>query len=399
MFKGNKKYFYIFAGLFGLIILVQYLLPKPINWNHTYLAKDKAPFGAYAVRNLLPGIYSGQLTENNQTFYNLNEKISDSSSVLLINDKFAFNKSDVRSLFELLQRGNKVFIAANQFEGIFADTLHITTHYDFSDYFSSIDSLLNKPGEAIKLKAQNHRYSKYIYSQAATMGSFRSFDSTRFRVLATIQDGKACLISASFGKGTLYLMSVPDVFANNFIVNSPNRELAYTMLTLLKNKQFVWDEYYKTFNVTNYSMIKFILESDALYSAYLLLFFTLILYMIFEGRRRQRAIPIVQPVTNSTLEFVNVISHVYFSSNNHRDIAIERIKYFYETIRTKFNVVTTDINEQLVKEIAELSGIEHKLVKQLFAYCEKIKNRTEISEYDLIELNRQISNFNKNSLR
>jgi hypothetical protein len=399
MFKGNKKFFYIFTGLFGLIILAQYLLPKPINWNHTYLSKDKAPFGCYAIYQLIDGTYSKKLSYNNQTLYNLKDKLKDSSSVLLINDNFNFNKSDLRSLFETLESGNTVFMAANSFGGLLADTFHLRTHYDFSNYFVSIDSLVNKPGDKIALTARNKKREQYQYSQAATISSFSNFDSTRFSVLAVTQSNQACFIKGRVGKGQLFLLTVPDVFANTFIVNNKNRELAYNMLTLIHNKELIWDEYYKTFNVTNYSPIKFILESDALYSAYLLLLFSLILYMIFEGRRRQRAIPVLEPVTNSTLEFVNVISHVYFNSRNHHDIALEKIKYFYETVRKKFNVSTNAINEELINEITGLSGIEHKLVKQLFMYCEKIKKLQEISEYDLLELNRQITNFNKNSQR
>lgn len=303
------------------------------------------------------------------------------------------------SLFQLLGNGNTILMAANSFGGLLADTFHIKTHYDFTNYFTSIDSLLNKPGKEIRLTAQNKKNEKYQYSQAATISSFSNFDSTRFSVMAITENNQACLIGAVVGKGKLYLISTPDIFANTSIVNNKNRELTYNMLTLISSKELIWDEYYKTYNVTNYSPIKFILESDALYSAYLLLFFILIFYMIFEGRRRQRPIPVIEPVTNSTLEFVNVISHVYFNSRNHHDIALEKIKYFYETVRKKFNLSTNVISEEFINEITELSGIEHKLVKQLFAYCEKIKKSIEISEYDLLELNRQITNFNKNSQR
>lgn len=399
MFKGNKKYIYIFLGLFAGIVLAQYLLPKPINWNRTYLSKDKAPFGCYAIYNLMKGAYSPTTSVNNQTFYNLKEKIKENTSIILINDNFNLNKSDIRSLYEILEKGNNVFIAASKFDGLLADTFHIRADYDFSHYFTSIDSLIAKPGDEITLTAANYKGKVYTYTQAANISSFRNFDSTRFTVLATTRKNQACLIKASFGKGSLYVMSTPDVFSNYYIVKNKNRELAYAILTLLKNKNLVWDEYYKTFNVTNYSPIRFILESDALYMAYLLLFFSLIIYMIFEGRRRQRAIPVIEPVGNSTLEFVNVISHVYFNSKNHQSIAVERIKYFYENVRKKFNTNTNEINEDFMNEITELSGVEIKLVKQLFNYCEKIKTATEITEYDLIELNRQITNFNKNSLR
>jgi hypothetical protein len=121
--------------------------------------------------------------------------------------------------------------------------------------------------------------------------------------------------------------------------------------------------------------------------------------MLFEGQRRQRAIPVVTPHNNTTLEFVNVISHVYYNSKNHRHIAVEKIRFFYETLRRRFQVDTNLVNENLWSEVAVLSGIDAKQVRQLFNYCEQIKNAEQITEFDLVELNRQIHNFNKHSLR
>jgi hypothetical protein len=53
----------------------------------------------------------------------------------------------------------------------------------------------------------------------------------------------------------------------------------------------------------------------------------------------------------------------------------------------------------LINEVSILSGVEEKIVKNLFNYCEKILKLTELSDLELIELNRQIYVFNKNSIR
>ncbi len=399
MFKGNKKFIYIFCGIFALVIAVQYFLPKPINWTRTYLSKDKSPFGCFAIYNLLEDVYSKSYRINNQTFYNLNNLQKKKTSLLIVNDNVNFNKNDIKALFSFLERGNSVFISVNEYRGALADTFHLRTDFDYNDYFVSVDSLIKKEGVTISFNASNLKKKTFAYSRVASSCYFRNFDTTQFKVLANCEKDKACLISATIGKGKLYLMSMPDVFGNYFIANNPNRQLVYTLLSLIKNDELIWDEYYKTYNVTNYSFIKFVLESDSLYAAYLMIVFILVFYMIFEGRRRQRAIPVVEPPKNSTLEFINVVSHVYYNSKNHQSIAAEKIKYFYETIRRRFHVNTNQINDAFFDEVSVLSGIEKKLVRQLFIYCEKLKEPNEINENELVELNRQIHNFNKNSLR
>jgi hypothetical protein len=399
MFKKNQKYLYIFISLFVIVIVAQYLLPKPINWARTYNSKSREPFGCYAIYNLLQGTFAKNIETNRQTFYNIRNDESGKSSVLMVDDQIALNRNDVKSLLNYVKRGNKVFIASGVFGGHLADTFHITVGADFVGFFMPDDSVKEKGGQEVHLCAKNLSKKKYSYSQMAWGRLFENFDSTRFSILATNAKGFACLIKTRTGKGELYFCSSPEIFSNYFVVNHPNRELAYHMLSLISNENLVWDEYYKAHNEKNRSPLKLILENDSLYAAWLLLLLTVIFYMVFEGRRRQRPVPVAVPVTNSTLEFVNVISHVYFNEGNHQSIGAEKVKYFYENIRRKFHVSTQVIDEPLINEIAELSGADPKKVKQLFTYCEKIKASNGITQLELAELNRQINNFNKYSLR
>lgn len=399
MFKQNKKIVYLFLGLAALVIALQYFLPKPLDLNRNYLNKNKSPFGCYAIYNLLNNVYSKTVKVNTQTIYNLNSRTNDSTSFLIVNDKVNFNSYDAKYLYALLEKGNTVFLAASDFSGGLNDSLHLNTSSVYYDFSESFDTLIKKPGVQIRFSASNLKTKSYAYTRLANAAYFTNFDSTRFKVLACIEKNKACLIRTKVGSGTLYLMSMPDVFSNYFVANHPNREVAYACLSLLHNKELLWDEYYKTFNVSKSSPIKFILESDALYAAYLLTLLSLILYMIFEGRRRQRAIPVLSPLQNTTLEFVNVISHVYYNDKNHKNIGREKIRYFYESIRKRFQVNTLELTKELTEEISLLSGIDKKEVERLFMYCKRIETSKEVTEYELLELNRQIELFNKNSLR
>lgn len=401
MFKGNKKYIWLFIGMFVLIVLVQYLLPKPLNWQRTYSYKDKNPFGTFAIKKLLTPAYCEDVKVNRNTLYNLNSDSVKKHTVLLMNDRIKLSSTDLKTIFEFIKKGNTVFIAANQFNGLLADTFHLETNAELYSYFLKPDTLIKTPGVSLKMTAKNLNKKKYTYPLICYDSYFSHFDSTLFTCYSVNHADRSVLIGTEIGKGSLYLMSIPDVFTNYFIVDNPNREYAYQILSLVAGKSdvIIWDEYYKNFNPRNESIFKFIFESDALYTSYMLIIWSVVLYMIFDGQRRQRAIPVLEPIKNTTLEFVNVVSHVYFNSDNHQFISDERIKYFYETIRKRFNVSTSEINESFYVQVSELSGYELKLVKQLFVYCEKLKRNKNTKEYDLIELSRQINNFNKHSLR
>lgn len=399
MFKANWKYIAVFIALFGFMVVAQYLLPTPVNWSRNYLGNNKSPFGCYALLELLTYNFEDKIQKNEKTLYQLSENKTQNNALIIINDEINFSKLDYLSLLKFIEQGNSALLVAENFSGLMADSLHLRIEGEFDALITSFDSLANQKGAEIQFTNNQQRYQKYRYPKLLQVSGFSNFDSTRFKVNAFFDAGKACVISTPVGKGKLVLATMPGAFGNYFVAGHPNRKLVYTLIGALNPKQILWDEYYKSFRVTNTSLLKYIFENDALYKAYLLLLVCLILYMVFEGRRRQRAIPVINPPGNTTLEFVNVMSHVYYNSKNHHYIANEKIRYFYESIRKKFQVDTNSVNDTLFEELSVLSGIERRQVKRLFEYCEQIKATEQLTEYDLIELNRQMHNFNKNSLR
>ncbi|MBS1635036.1 MAG: DUF4350 domain-containing protein [Bacteroidetes bacterium] len=403
MFKGNRKYYFVFAAVFIGIVVLQYFQPKPTDWKKSYMQKDKIPFGCYAMVELMKNTYSRNFEISKQSIYNMDAADAGrDKSLILINDQLTFSKLDTKQLFRFLAMGNKVLLCANTFDGKLADTLHIQTNYNWFSQFESIDSLLKKPGFSVRfVQPDNNTPNKkpYFYNQAAVESYFSKFDSTRFKVIAVNQQNKPLLIHTSVGSGELYLCTTPDAFTNLFIVNSPTRYYPYALLSLLKNNTIIWDEYYKTYNVQTDSPLKFIFNSDALYMAWLLLVLGVIIFMIFEFKRRQRPIEVVKPLENSTLRFVDVISHVYFNSGNHLHIAEEKIQYFYFDIRQKFHVNTHVIDTDFMDKVSKLSGVDYDAVKTLFTYCERLRQAPSLTEYDLIELNNRINNFKQKSIR
>ena len=401
MFKGNKKYYYILAIVFIAVIVLQYMQPKPINWSRTYLKKDKIPFGCFAIFNLLEKTYAQNIEVNKETLYSINKQNNDSSTTLIIvNDNIELSKLDVSNLFEFIKKGNTVLLAANTFKNLLQDTFKVETNYNWGNTSVSIDSLLQKKAFEIKYTvAKNNFLKNYSYPLIATESYFSKFDTTLFKITSTNKTNEAVLIEAKIGKGRILMSSIPDVFGNLFIVNHVNRYYTYTLLSSIKNKTIIWDEYYKTYNVQQKGLFQFIFNNDALYMAYTITIIGLLFFMVFEIKRKQRPIAIIQPLKNSTLEFVDVISHVYFNSKNHRHIADESINYFYFYIRKKFQVNTNDLSEDVYQIIHQLSNVSLEEVKKLFIYCENIKHAPSLTENDLQELNNRITNFKNKSTR
>jgi len=230
----------------------------------------------------------------------------------------------------------------------------------------------------------------YKYKKGFENSSFDSFDTNKVTVLATSDDTNAVFLRAPMGKGNFYFLSVPDIYTNYFVVNNPNREFAYKTLSYINADKILWDEYYKGRGVDRGSPLQFIFSNDSLYAAYLLSLISLIIFMIFAMKRRQRAIAIVEPLANTTLQFVEVVGSVYYNSKNHKIIAEEKINSFYEFLRS-----SRKMDEETFLRISKLSAIPIEEIKKLFLVIGTVTKQGSISERELIELNNAIENFHK----
>jgi len=395
MFKGNNKYYFILLLLFAAMVWIEYNQPKPVDWRRTYTNQDKIPFGCNAFYRLLnEDIFKSKVEVQNQTPFNVLATLpTKKTAYVFINNNLTFSELDCKYLFDFVKEGNTVFMAANSFSGLVADTFKIETEYAYNLFNDSTKKLaLNFYSPALKAP------KSYIYPKAIDVADFRSFDTTKVTVLAGT-DSTALFIKASWGKGNFYFLSVPDIYTNYFVVNDPNREVAYKTLSYIDADVIWWDEYYKSFSTKKGSYFQFIFGNDSLYAAYTLTGIALLIFMVFGLKRRQKAIAIVEPLQNTTLQFVEVVGSVYYNSKNHKIIAEEKINSFFELLRTKFSIIGRNIDEEGVLRISKLSTIDISEIKKLISNINYVLNSDRITEEDLIQLNNLIENFYKQNKR
>ncbi|MHB8260568.1 MAG: hypothetical protein ACYDEC_09890 [Bacteroidia bacterium] len=285
-------------------------------------------------------------------------------------------------------------MAANNFSGLIADTFKIETKYDYNLFNDTAKKLeLNFYNSTLKTK------KNYTYPKSIEVSYFKRFDTSKVTILASAADSNAVFIKASWGQGNFYFLSLPDIYTNYFVVNDPNREAAYKTLSYIDTDKIWWDEYYKSFTIKQGSELQFIFGNDSLYGAYSLAGIALLVFMIFGLKRKQKAIPIVEPLQNTTLQFVEVVGSVYYNAKNHKIIAEEKINSLYEYLRAKFSIAGRTIDEEGLLRISKLSTIPLVEIKKLVTVINNILKQTSISEKELIELNALIETFHKQNKR
>lgn len=77
------------------------------------------------------------------------------------------------------------------------------------------------------------------------------------------------------------------------------------------------------------SPFRYFLSQPPLRWALYLSMASILLFMIFTARRKQRAIPVIREPENKSLEFVELIGTLYYQKKDHADSGPQEVFLFY----------------------------------------------------------------------
>ena len=411
--KQHRIYLVILLITIIGFILVEIYKPKPVDWTPTFSNKDKIPYGCELLYKVLPNIFPNQkISDEKVPIFSKKRtvKLPPKSNYLYVFSYFRVDSLSLVKLLDYVQKGNSVFIASENFFGL-DDTLHFQTSY-------VKDLAINDSASINFINPTIRKLSDYKYQNQAADTYFDIKDSTKnintFTVLGKNSKGFPNFIRVNFGKGMFFLNSVPMAFTNFYMVKDDNSDYAFKALSYLPEQPIFWDEYVNKMSIgksvksisksreakgqedVQESPFKFIVSQPALKWAYFITLSALLIYLIFEGKRRQRIIPIMEIPKNTSLQFVETIGSLYYNQKDHKTIAEKKITHFLAYIRTKFYLKTTEIDQEFKTDLSNKSGISLREITDLFNYISFVQNNNYTDENQLITLNEQIENFYKN---
>ena len=324
--RKDWKYILYISLAFGLFVIVKLLSPKKYDWTMTFAHDDKNPYGAYAFSNLLPELFPDRsISHSYKTIYEIKDSLAGVENIMIISSNFSADKEDSKTLLQHVEKGGSVFISAEYFWGHFSDTLSLKT-YDY--FFKSGDVFGKRDTSYLKFSnAQLDTVDEFHYRRDNIHNYFSQFDTTSTTVIAKNDYGYPVTIRMKIGKGNLILNSTPLIFSNIYLLSSNNHSFVSKTLSYLPLQNVVWTEYYHLGRMEATTPLRFILTNEPLRWAYYITIISILLFMLFEMKRKQRIIPIVRPLANTTLEFVGTIGNLYYQSGEHKNIAEKKIHF------------------------------------------------------------------------
>lgn len=387
-----------FGALMLVVLFLTYLEasePEPVNWNPSYLETDKIPLGTFI-------FYESWKEQAPETLENINippfEFLDQAKTgtYFFLNNSLSFDKSELSRLLQWVEKGNTLFMSANFFSEELLDTLKLETSTRIPGTDLSSQPYINLVHPELQQK------EPYLFSHDTQLVYFSKIDTTNHTVLGVgnlksfsqPQEAYPVFLRSSYGEGTIYMHSFPQAFSNFFMLSNSNYQYAEDLLGYIHGvNPIYWDKYYKTGKTFYSSPLYILLQNKSLKWAYYFMIIGSLLFIIFEGKRKQRAVAVKAPLKNQTLEYSKTIGDLYLEQKSYRDLALKKIDHFNDYIRQRYRIDTSLKNDKFYREIAEKTEKTEQETRDLYKAFNNITGKTEISKTELHELYNIIASY------
>lgn len=429
------------AAKYPLLVLAVFLLlagctsknEKRINWNNISLNKqDKDPYGSYIAYQSLPHYFpSARIEEISSKFRytSMDNGMSgarDSPSLFVVAGlDYYVTDEEWTKLKSYVSDGNELFIISANLDNKIASELKLDKHEGSEEYAlnetddgsSNRNAIWLGNDSTARFGYQGRSIDGYfILKNTAKTTATTGLDSlykndvqdndesetsstdvfTGPEVIGSHQKGPD-FVRYRLGMGHITLHAAPLVISNYFLLQQGNRTYLDGIWHSFPStiSKVYWNEYYK--RTTEAANLSVLLRYPATKWGLSLAIAILLIYVLFGLKRRQRIVPVIPPVENASVSFVETVGRLYYNRSNHANLAEKMIQHFLEWVRTYYYLDTTQLDDAFVRNLVSKSGKPDAEVSSLVNRIHDFRlSGGELSEESLFSLYQQFQSFYNN---
>lgn len=415
MSRTLRIYLLVFAVLIAVMIAIDQMREKPLDWSPTYHLDEKKPLDLYVLNREIDYLFDDSVArfdKNPFEYFHQQDSLSmKKETYLFVREYVYIDDALTNKLLHAVKQGSTLFIVSDGFTPYLTDTLRTTCDYAPYDNTVGLKSQVDDNEVSLKFKigdrpALKLRFSKeawsseeYVYSPVFGQYAFVRVDSTSSTALGymTLPDESEYInfMEFRFGEGKIILHNQPVIFSNySLLYDDALQEYAERVLSYLPDQPVVWFvESQQNNGGRGRTPLSVIFNYPALRMTWLIFLYGLLVFVFFTAKRKQRVVPVIKPLKNTTVEFAQTIGNLYFQEGDISDIIHKKIIYFLDRVRRTYNI-DTQLPEKKLKDRLHLkSGKDIELITEILSLIRKINDHNQCSKRELIQLSTLIDRF------
>ncbi|HEY6899410.1 MAG TPA: hypothetical protein VI233_02160, partial [Puia sp.] len=316
---------------------------------------------------------------------------SDHKAFISINSSISPRPMELNSLMNFVREGNYVFLSAHRYGDTLLHFLGLQQGWGH-EQMEEPDSL------SVQLYNPDSSFMEsYAYPGDSYDNWFSSLDSQHTTVLGRDSRDRPNFIKLSYKNGgSIFLHFAPLAFSNFFMLHKQNRAYYERSLSYIPSSvgEVIWDDSFR-YSGGDFSAFQYILGNEALRWAFWLLLGLFALIYIFDSKRLQRLIPVIAPLRNTSLDFVQTIGRLYFQRRDNHNLAVKMVNHFLDQVRTRYHMSISALDEDFIDRLSYRTGYPREALSKLIGYMQALQGAAYLSDEDLMDFHQQLEVFYK----
>jgi hypothetical protein len=378
MNKTFKIYALIFIIIMVILALFEVNKKEVVDWRKNFDVNEKSPFGLFVFNQEVKDLFKNKLKKIDVTaydYYNQNKKKP--HNILVIESDI-----DIQSWKKILDEvsnGSDAMLIMSKMPKEISDSIGFyDSQISFED--KNVLKLTDKKyqNDFIKLdKFPSGRGFSYIKPEVQPLGKTVEEDNA----------DQVNFIKVKFGKGTIYAHCEPLFLTNYYLLQSGNTKYAQDVFSYLDDKETLW--FVEANTKESRFFMRFILGNPALKYAWWLLLGGLILFIFFNAKRKQRIVPILEPLKNTSVDFVKSIGNLYLQEGDFHDMMAKKAQYFLNKVRLDLLIDTQNLDEEFAKKLQLKTGKNMETINEAVVLIKKAQDPyASVMKEDLARMNK-----------
>lgn len=378
MNKTFKLYGTIFIIMMVLLALMELNKSEITDWRKNFDVNEKSPFGLFVFNKEINHLFQNKIKQSKVSPYDFYAKQKlNPHNILIIQSEI--DGESWKKILEQVKKGSDAMIISAIPNKKINDSLGFrqeTISYEDFSFLELTD--IKFVGDSLE-----------IDKLPSGLGFTLSKKDIEILGRETDDNDEANFIKKNYGKGHLYFHAEPLILTNYYLLKKGNEKYVEHVFSYLPNRETVWFSGDNLVVAESLSPLRFILSNPALRYAWWLLLSSLLLFVIFNAKRKQRIVPIIEPLKNKSVEFVKSVGNLYLQEGDFHDMMAKKAQYFLNRVRMDFLLDTKNLDENFANILHLKTGKSLEKIKEAIELIKKGQDPyANVMQEDLVKMNK-----------
>ncbi|WP_029297672.1 hypothetical protein [Chryseobacterium hispalense] len=377
MNKTFKIYAVIFIVVMIILVLFEANKSESTDWRKNFDINQKSPFGLFVFNNEINTLFKNKIKRIGETPYDYYQSDKKTHNILIIQEEI--DRQSWNKILDQVSKGSDAMLIVSEMPK------------QISDSIGYYDSQISFEDENV-LKLTDKKFENdFIHLDKFPSGRGFTFIKPGVEVLGkTVEKNnsdQANFIKIEFGKGKIYVHCEPLFITNYYLLKRGDVKYAQDVFSYLDDRETIW--FVENDAKVSQFFLRFILSNPALKYAWWVFLGGMVLFIFFNAKRKQRIVPIIEPLKNTSVDFVKSIGNLYLQEGDFHDMMAKKAQYFLNKVRMDLLIDTQYLDAEFTKKLHLKTGKPMEMIDEAIQLIKKAQDPyAHVMKEDLAKMNK-----------